>query len=415
MKIQFHQGNHHYCLLLNMRLPFLVLFISMIVIACPCALGLATPTAVMVGSGVAAKHGILVKGGGSALENANSLKIIAFDKTGTLTFGKPSVTDSLIFDPPVSSQLEKSDFWDIVFEIESASDHPLAQAVSNHAKDKRINLVSAYKISDVEEVSGCGLVAQLVIDINRQRIFVGNEIWMLQNNINTLGHQEQLNEWKTGGKSVVLIGIEKDDVGSLLGMIAIADQVRPEASKIVSRLSEMGIEVWMLTGDNNITARAIASQIGIKHSQVASQLLPNEKALQIKRLQHLCSEVKGTVAMVGDGINDSVALAQADLGIAIGAGSDVAIEAAQIILIKSNLLDVVILHDIASKTFTRIRINFLWAFGFNVIGIPLASGLFWPFLRVSLEPWMAGLAMALSSVSVVVSSLLLKLYRPPKL
>lgn len=389
--------------------------IAVLVIACPCALGLATPTAVMVGTGLAAAYGILIKGGGAALENANFLKIIAFDKTGTLTFGSPTVNDSFIEETDLPEGLQKDDLFNILYSMESESDHPLARAVCTFVKPRQVNLVSVYKLGDILETSGRGLSASIRLGDKDDiyKVVIGNEAWMMANGISTSHHRSKLLEWQKAGKSVVLAGISAGmKRGMLLAILAISDPVRPEAPLLIKALEKRNIQVWMITGDNDATAKAVAAEIGIKSTQIASQVLPHEKSLQIQWLQSNCCQAGGTVAMVGDGINDSVALAQADVGIAIGAGSDVAIEAAQVVLIKSDLRDVLLLADISRRTYNRIRLNFVWAFGFNIIGIPLAMGVLSIPYGISLAPWMAGLAMALSSVSVVVSSLLLRWYAP---
>ena len=392
--------------------------IAVLVIARPCALGLATPTAVMVGSGISAKHGILVKGGGAALEKSKFLKIVAFDKTGTLTYGLPSVTDYEVSQEKLPANLSANEFFNLVFEMESASDHPLARAVCRFAKEKRVNLYQAFTLGDVNEIGGKGLVASIYVDgfSDKMTLCLGNARWMTENHISTENHQSKIKLWQSLGKSIVFMGLSvENEQGYLMGMLAVADQIRPEAATIVSHLEMRGIEAWMITGDNDVTARAVAAQVGIKPNQIASQVLPHEKSDQIKRLQNRCLTTGGTVAMVGDGINDSIALASSDVGIAIGAGSDVAIESAQVVLVKSDLRDVILLIDIASRTFNRIRLNFVWAFAYNVLGIPLAAGVFYPSYRIDLAPWMAGLAMAFSSVSVIVSSLGLRLYKPPQL
>ncbi|KAI8909561.1 hypothetical protein EDD86DRAFT_190574 [Gorgonomyces haynaldii] len=382
--------------------------IAVLVIACPCALGLATPTAVMVGTGVAAKYGILVKGGGSALEKTHFMKRICFDKTGTLTEGKPTTTDCLFFDQMLPGNLTASEFYNIVYEMENSSDHPIARAISLYCRDKRVNLTVQYNLGEVKEIPGKGMQCDIVLaDGKTYQMLIGNVRWMIEHGIPTLEQKHTGTLWQSLGKTTVYIGL-KGERGYLLGMIGVADQIRPEARQVVKKLEERGIKVWMITGDNDMTARAVAQQVGIPPNQIKSQVLPHEKAREIQKLQEECLSTGGTVAMVGDGINDAVALAQSDVGIAIGAGTDVAIESAQIVLVKSDLTDILLLHRIATSTFHRIRLNFLWAFGYNIIGIPLAAGLFYPY---DLDPWMAGLAMALSSVSVVLSSLALKFFR----
>lgn len=396
--------------------------IAVLVIACPCALGLATPTAVMVASGVAAKLGILIKGGGSTLEMSTKIKAIIFDKTGTLTVGKPTVVDSLILSDN-SFGITKQEFWAIVSSIESNSDHPLARAVCFFAKGCEFddNVPSReVSISNVAETSGKGLSARVDLKGKLLDIFIGNESWMEEKvcSIEASGFQEQRNDWKKQGKTVIFVGlvdvlesISNSAVGSLIGFISISDQVRPESHQVISRLEASNIDVWMLTGDDAINATVVGTAIGIHPSRIIAGVLPEEK---YKKIQELQFQHTGKIAMVGDGINDSIALAQADVGIAIGAGSDIAIEAAQVVLIKSNLADVLTLFDLSRTTLNRIKINFGWAFVYNLLGVPLAAGVF-SFINIGLDPWMAGLAMSLSSVSVVCSSLLLNFYRPSKI
>jgi Cu+-exporting ATPase len=381
--------------------------ISVLVIACPCALGLATPTAVMVATGVAAKYGILVKGGGAALELAKEVKTVVFDKTGTLTMGKPSVSDTVI-NPIITD----SQFWSFVSGIESNSDHPLAKAVCVYGKEFLVGTEEPVSISSVEEIGGKGLKATVVSHSIRYQVVIGNERWLTENGCVVKEEDKLLlAAWKESGKSIVMVGATPEDSldGMVMGIISVSDQVRPEAATVIRNLMASGIEVWMLTGDHEKTARAVAQLLGIPNDHIFAQVLPEEKYEKVKQLQ---MRNQGKVAMVGDGINDSVALAQADVGIAIGAGSEVAIEAAQAVLVKSDLTDVIILMDLARKTYFRIILNFCWAMGYNLLGIPLAAGVFsgW---GLSLDPWMAGLAMAFSSVSVVCSSLLLNFYHPP--
>ncbi|KAH6592692.1 hypothetical protein BASA50_007912 [Batrachochytrium salamandrivorans] len=418
--------------------------ISVLVIACPCALGLATPTAVMVGTGVAAKYGILVKGGGAALEMAHKVTAIAFDKTGTLTFGRPTVADVHItasLDGLRHVLPTDVNFWSMLRTVESASDHPLAGAVCAYIQDmipeaaQNGGRLPSHVIVDITEVAGRGLSALLQPnDPSEQsfRVVVGNERWMREHAC--YDDPEQISDatllWQTLGRSIVMVGVAPEPTGEahlsvvnapsmqmrgrLLAVLGIADLVRPESADVITALEKRGIEVWMVTGDNDTTARAIGSQLGVSPDRIMSHVLPGEKADKIKHLQSLQSlnGRHGKVAMAGDGINDSVALAQSDVGIAIGAGSDIAIEAAQVVLVKSDLRDVLILIDISRKTFSRIRFNFAWALGYNLMGVPLAAGVFFPLTHMVLAPWVAGLAMALSSVSVVVSSLLLKNFRP---
>jgi P-type Cu+ transporter len=391
--------------------------ISVLVIACPCALGLATPTAVMVSSGIAARLGILLKGGGAAIEMAQKVTTVVFDKTGTLTMGKPQVAESKV---DTSHGLTELNFWSLLLMAESNSDHPLAKAICVFAKEYQSHheLVrnTDFKLSNPRETAGKGLSADVESESFRAQIFVGNEFWLNQNGI-TLDESMKpyLDRWKSTGISL-LVDTNTIPESFCFGIVGIADQIRPEAPEVIASLQKSGIDVWMLTGDHEETARAVASQLGIRQDHILAQVLPEEKFKKIKDLQmQTTSQGRGgKVAMVGDGINDSVALAQAHVGIAIGAGSEIAIEAAQVVLVKSNLRDVLILFDLSRKTISRIKLNFAWALGYNLLGIPLAAGVFF-YWGLVLFPWMAGLAMAFSSVSVVSSSLLLKFYRPPKM
>ncbi|KAL2913589.1 hypothetical protein HK105_206891 [Polyrhizophydium stewartii] len=415
--------------------------IAVLVIACPCALGLATPTAVMVGTGVAAKHGILVKGGGAALETAHKVTAIAFDKTGTLTFGRPTVMDVKLTDAldGFSHVLPtETDFWTMVAMVESSSSHPLAAAVCNfieakHAISARDGMrLPHHDIAQITEMPGRGMEAMLVPHDpagRTLRIFVGNERWMRDRGCADSSRAADSGEplsssiggWQSRGQSVVMIGMawaaaDASEAGNAetVAALAVADPPRSEAASVIAALRRRGVQVWMLTGDNEITARAVGAQLGLDGEHIVSHVLPSEKADKIRELQRrqMRGGRRGKVAMAGDGINDSVALAQADVGIAIGAGSDIAIEAAQIVLVKSDLRDVLTLIDLSRATFRRIRLNFAWALGYNLLGVPLAAGVLFPWTRIALAPWMAGLAMALSSVSVVASSLLLRMFRP---
>ncbi|KAJ3178412.1 hypothetical protein HDU85_005210 [Gaertneriomyces sp. JEL0708] len=407
--------------------------IAVLVIACPCALGLATPTAVMVGTGVAARYGVMVKGGGAALESAHKVAAIAFDKTGTLTLGKPVVTDSA-FLTAAGPVVDDKDFWALMVATERNSDHPLANAVVSHAVETRAvdaNVSSLaqgqYVIGEVKETPGKGLACTILAGgVPAFTAFVGSERYVREacvynSDQSAREGEEAIERWQLDGKSIVVVGVQPSALedapsvsGTVIGLLAIADSIRPEAPAVIKTLQSRGIDVWMLTGDNQKTARAVGKSLGIPEHNIMAQVLPHEKAEKVKILQKSVKKGK-KVAMTGDGINDSVALAQADVGIAIGAGSDVAVEAAQAVLVKSDLRDVVILLDLSRKTFNRILLNFTWAFGYNILGIPIAAGVFYPLAKVALAPWIAGVAMAVSSICVITSSLLLKLYRPPKI
>ena len=376
---------------------FSLLFsISVVVIACPCALGLATPTAVMVGCGVGAKNGILIKGGGS-LETANAVDTVVFDKTGTLTMGRPSVTDIVVLDKENYKPREMLYF---VGSAESASEHPLGRSiVATAVEQERLKLTTP---TEFHVKPGRGLQCK----VDETVVYIGNVEWMEEKEIVLSKRAEKaMIEMESDGKTVVCVALN----GSLTGFVSLADQPRTETRRVIDALHERGVQVWMVTGDNLRTATAIARAMGIDH--VKAVALPGEKVNQIKSLQ-----AQGrVVAMVGDGINDAPGLAQADVGIAIGAGTEIAVAQADMILVKSNLCDVVIALDLARVVFSRIKLNFLFSMGYNIIGIPVAAGVFFPIFHATLPPACAGLAMAFSSVSVVVSSLLLKRYTPPDL
>ncbi|KAF5447817.1 hypothetical protein F2P56_033338 [Juglans regia] len=372
--------------------------ISVLVVACPCALGLATPTAVMVATGKGASQGVLIKGG-NALEKAHKVKLVVFDKTGTLTLGKPEVVSDVLF-----SSYSLEDLCDMATAAEANSEHPLAKAVMEHAKRLRLKNGSytehVTEVKDFEVHTGAGVsgkVGEATVLVGNKRLMracsipVGPEVedYILKN--------EQL------ARTCVLVAID----GKVAGAFAVTDPVKPEARCVISFLRSMGISSIMVTGDNRATATAIAKEVGI--DKVFAEIDPMGKADKIKELQ-----MKGmNVAMVGDGINDSPALVAADVGMAIGAGTDVAIEAADIVLIKSNLEDVATAIDLSRKTMSRIRLNYVWALGYNILGVPIAAGILFPFTGIRLPPWLAGACMAASSISVVCSSLLLQSYKKP--
>ncbi|PRP88031.1 hypothetical protein PROFUN_04459 [Planoprotostelium fungivorum] len=379
---------------LNRWLLALRFCISVVVIACPCALGLATPTAIMVGTGVGASLGVLIKGG-AVLETAYRVTAIAFDKTGTLTSGKPSVVDSFVVNGGQRS-VEKL-FWEQVASAERASEHPIAKSAVKYATE-----YFSVKFSEPEEFvvkPGEGITCK----IKGVRVMVGSRKFLISNNVSIESDvEEAIMTQERQGRTVSLASFD----GRFAGFFAAADTVKPEAKATISALRILGIETWMITGDNRSTANAIAAQLGI--TNVFAEVLPSQKAKKIKELKD-----RGYItAMVGDGINDSVALAEADVGIAIGAGTDVAMEAAGMILVKSDLRDVVVAVDLSRKTFRKIQMNYLWAIIYNVLGIPLAAGVLVPW-HIEIPPMLAGFAMAFSSVSVVVSSLLLKRYKKP--
>ncbi|KAG5517583.1 hypothetical protein RHGRI_038101 [Rhododendron griersonianum] len=372
--------------------------ISVLVVACPCALGLATPTAVMVATGKGASQGVLIKGG-NALEKAHKVKTVVFDKTGTLTIGKPAVVGVMLF-----SKFSVEEFCDVTIAVEANSEHPIAKAVLEHAKKIRqkygSRTVHIKEVKDFEVHPGSGVGGK----VGERRVFVGNKRLMRSFNVsigpevdNYISDTEQL------AHTCVLVAIDQ----KVAGAFSVTDPVKPEAERVIAYLQSMGISSIMVTGDNWATATAVAKQVGIQ--KVFAETDPLGKADKIKDLQ-----MEGmTVAMVGDGINDSPALVAADVGMAIGAGTDIAIEAADIVLIKNTLEDVITAIHLSKKTMSRIRLNYVWALGYNVLGVPVAAGILFPFTGVRLPPWLAGACMAASSISVVCSSLLLQYYKKP--
>jgi P-type Cu+ transporter len=358
--------------------------VSVLVIACPCALGLATPTAIMVGTGKGAKSGILIKGA-DALETAHKLKYVVFDKTGTITKGTPEVTDII----PLNKQTKK-DVLHLAASIEQASEHPLAEAIVKKASEDKIKLAKA---KDFKAIPGFGVEAKL----NNKIYYFGNEKLIVKQKGNFNSIKEQVHSLEEEGKTVMLLARNS----KLLGIIAVADTIKPTSRKAIQQLQKLKIFVYMITGDNERTAKAIAKKAGVNH--VFASVLPEDKAKYVKRLQK-----KGLVAMVGDGINDAPALAQANIGIAMGSGTDVAMETGNVVLMRNDLLDVPKAIKLSRLTMAKIRQNMFWALFYNVLGIPVAAGLLYPFTGWLLSPIIAGGAMALSSVSVVTNSLLLK-------
>ncbi|CAN6276553.1 unnamed protein product [Urochloa humidicola] len=370
--------------------------ISVMVIACPCALGLATPTAVMVATGVGASKGILIKGG-QALESAHKVDCIVFDKTGTLTIGKPIVVNTRLL-----KNMVLREFYDYVAAAEDNSEHPLAKAIVEHAKKLHSEENHIWpEAKDFISVPGHGVKAK----VNDKVVIVGNKSFMLSSGIDIpMEALEILAEEEEKAQTGIIVVMDQE----VLGIVSVSDPIKPNAHEVISFLKSMNVESIMVTGDNWGTANAIGREVGIE--KIIAEAKPEQKAEKVKELQ-----LSGkTVAMVGDGINDSPALVSADVGLAIGAGTDVAIEAADIVLMKSNLEDVVTAIDLSRKTFFRIRMNYVWALGYNVIGIPIAAGVLFPSSRFRLPPWVAGAAMAASSVSVVCWSLLLRYYKSPK-
>ncbi|MBI5390668.1 cadmium-translocating P-type ATPase [Candidatus Woesearchaeota archaeon] len=357
----------------------LITAVAVLVIACPCALGLATPTAIMVGTGKGAKHGILIKGG-DALETAHKIKYVIFDKTGTITHGKPEVTDLL------PQQGSPKDLLKILASLEQGSEHPLAEAIVKKAKEEKIALM---KPTLFKAIPGHGITAQL----GKKKYALGNIKLMA-----SLGIRAQVpRELEEQGKTVMILAEGR----KVVGMVAVADTIKPTSRAAVQQLQSLGVQVYMITGDNERTAKAIATQVGIRN--VFASVLPDQKAGYVKKLQS-----KGKVAMVGDGINDAPALALADIGIAMGSGTDVAMETGNIVLMKNNLLDVPKAIKLSRITMRKIKLNMFWALFYNVLGIPVAAGVLYPLTGWLLSPVIAGAAMAMSSVSVVGNSLLLR-------
>ncbi|GAB6189597.1 heavy metal translocating P-type ATPase [Marinitoga arctica] len=366
----------------------LTIFIAVLVIACPCALGLATPTAIMVGTGKGAEYGVLIKGG-EPLETTHKIKTIVFDKTGTITEGKPKVTDIY-----TSGIYSKDELLSIAASAEKGSEHPLGEAIVKAAEEKNLKLK---KINKFMAIPGHGIE----VEIGKMNIYLGNLKLMKDKNIE-ISLNEEANKLAHEGKTPMFIAIN----GTLEGIIAVADTVKPSSAGAIEKLHKMGIKVAMITGDNRKTAEAIARQVGI--DIVLAEVLPQDKANEVKKLQQ-----KGDiVAMVGDGINDAPALAQADVGIAIGSGTDVAMESADIILMKSDLEDVVKAIQLSKATIRNIKQNLFWAFGYNTAGIPIAAGVLHIFGGPLLSPMIAAAAMSFSSVSVLLNALRLKTFKP---
>lgn len=366
----------------------LTIFIAVLVIACPCALGLATPTAIMVGTGKGAENGILIKSG-VALEGAHKINTVVFDKTGTITEGKPKVTDI------VTKGLSEDELLRYAFSAEKGSEHPLGEAIVVAGIERELEL---FEIASFKSVPGEGIVTL----INNKNILIGNNKLMKNNNINITSVENDVKLLASQGKTPMYMAID----GNLAGVIAVADTLKSNSKKAVEALHKLGIEVVMLTGDNEKTAQAIAKEVGI--DKVVSDVLPGDKANEVKRLQ---DEGKN-VAMVGDGINDAPALAMANIGIAIGSGTDVAIESADIVLMRSDILDVVGAIQLSKATIKNIKENLGWAFGYNTLGIPVAMGILYAFGGPLLNPMIAAFAMSFSSVSVLLNALRLKRFKP---
>jgi Cu+-exporting ATPase len=378
-----------YLILGNTLLFALTCMISVLVIACPCALGLATPTAVTVGVGRGAEFGVLIKNG-EALEISEKLTTIVFDKTGTLTKGKPEVTDM------IGIGIDDSALLKLAASVEKNSQHPLAEAIVRKAQEKGTEITES---KGFDTFGGKGVIAK----IEGKEVLIGNRTLFKERNISYQRFEEKILQLENEGKTVILIALANE----ICGMIAVADTLKETTKNAIKEFKNMKLNVVMITGDNAGTANAIAKQIGI--GNVLAEVLPQDKADKVKKLQ----EKGEIVAFVGDGINDAPALAQADVGIAIGSGTDIAIESGEIVLIKDDLMDAVAAVQLSEKVMSRIKQNLFWAFAYNTALIPVAAGILYPFLGIAFKPELAGLAMAMSSVTVVSLSLTLKRYTPP--
>jgi P-type Cu+ transporter len=371
------------------RLTFaLITFVTVLIIACPCALGLATPTSIMVGTGKGAENGILIKGG-EALETAHKLTAIVLDKTGTITLGKPEITDIISI-----KSINADDLLSIAASMENQSEHPLGEAIVENAKSKGLVLA---EIKDFEAIPGQGIQGQM----NGKTVLLGNKKLMEENQIDIDVFMKNAQELAEKGKTPMFISVD----GQIKGVIAVADPIKEDSISAISTLKDIGLEVIMITGDNQRTAEAIAKQVGI--NRVFAEVLPNDKAKNVKKLQ----QEGHVVAMVGDGINDAPALAQADVGIAIGTGTDVAMEASDITLIQGNLSSVSTAIQLSKATMRNIKQNLFGSFFYNTLGIPVAAGILYPFFGLLLSPMIASAAMAASSVTVLSNALRLKKFK----
>jgi len=358
-------------------------FISVLVVACPCALGLATPTATSVGLGKGAELGILIRDS-DVLEKFGKLTTVVFDKTGTLTKGIPEVTDIII------NNMDEEEFLKFVGGLEKISQHPISEAIMKKVKD-------TYAYSQFNTIEGKGIEGV----INGKNVVIGNETLFADRKISFEHFKDVVNRLEKEGKTIMLVSIDDDTKG----VIAVADTLRDDAKITVKNLHKMGLKVYIITGDNRITAEAIAKELNIDNSNVFAEVLPNEKSDKIKELE----EKNEIVAFVGDGINDAPALAEADIGIAIGGGTDIAIESGDVVLVNNKLLDVVSAIQLGKKVMSRIKQNMFWAFAYNTALIPLAAGIFYPY---TISPEIGAFAMALSSITVISLSLMLKRFKP---
>jgi len=364
--------------------------VGVLIIACPCALGLATPTSIMVGTGKGAQNGILIKGGES-LELAHKIQTIILDKTGTLTQGKPTVTDFVT----VNGLSDELKLLQLAASVERNSEHPLSKAVLKYAQSQEVKLL---EVKQFKAIAGSGV--QGIVE--GKLVQIGTQLWLQELGIDTQSLQNYKSEWETAKKTVIWLAVDK----KIQAIIGIADALKPTSAAVVRTLKKMGLQVVMLTGDNRATAEAIAKEVGILH--VLAEVRPQDKVAQVKALQ---AEGK-IVAMVGDGINDAPALAQADVGIAIGTGTDVAIAASDITLISGDLQGIVTAIELSNATMQNIRQNLFFAYVYNIAGIPIAAGVLFPFFGWLLNPIIAGSAMAVSSLSVVSNALRLRNFQP---
>ncbi|MFX1361771.1 MAG: heavy metal translocating P-type ATPase [Promethearchaeota archaeon] len=376
----------------------LLVFTSVVVIACPCALGLAIPTAVMVGTGKGAESGLLIKGGDS-LESINAINTIVFDKTGTLTIGKPKVSIMFTEKELNGSGYNDNDLLFYAGSAEMGSEHPLGRAIIEEANQRGLSLESPIEF---DAIPGKGIKTT----IKGKTVLIGNDKLMVDNGISIKEYNFKFNEFQQQGVTTILISIDK----VVRGIIGISDKIKDQTPYALDKLREMGLDIYMLTGDNKQTAFSIGKELKIDEKHILSEVLPNEKALTIQELQK--SGDHKIVGMVGDGINDAPALAQADVGIAIGSGTDVAIETADIVLMRGDLRNVVSAINLSKKTYKKMITNLFWAFIYNLIGIPIAAGLLYAFTGFFLPPYLAAVFMATSSVSVVTNALFLKRFEP---
>ncbi|MEK7066300.1 MAG: copper-translocating P-type ATPase, partial [Patescibacteria group bacterium] len=362
--------------------------IAVLIIACPCAMGLATPTAIMVGTGKGAEYGILIKDAES-LETVHKVNVIIFDKTGTLTKGKPEVTDIVSFGDVTNSEALK-----LAASLEKGSEHSLAESIVSEAEKQKVEIIPT---EGFKAIAGHGVEGM----VGGQKIFLGNRRLMDREKISLNGNDKEIDRLEGEGKTVMMLARD----GVLIALIAVADTVKESSREGVEMLLSMGIEPIMITGDNERTAKAIAEKIGIK--KILAEVLPGEKEAQVRKIQ-----AEGNiVAMVGDGINDAPALAAADVGIAMGTGTDVAIEAADITLINKDLKSVAFAIKLSKRTMRTIKLNLFWAFAYNILLIPVAMGVLFPVWEILMNPIFASVAMATSSISVVGNSLLLKRFK----